>query len=143
MAIIYSQGKDAVMIQSVNSLSGSLEDYLEAIFKTAIEKKIVRVKDITKLLNVKTSSAIKAIKILETNGFLVHEHYGYIDLTEKGLTEGKVIYAKHTTLRFFLTTILGVSDDIAEHDACLIEHCLSEETYVKILTHVEQWKEKQ
>lgn len=130
------------MVRITVPLSGSLEDYLEAVFIKASEKKIVRVKDITELLNVKTSSAIKAIKILEANGFLEHEHYGYIELTDKGRCEGEVIYAKHTTLRFFLTKMLGVSDATAEHDACLIEHCLSDETYSKLLAHVQQWEGK-
>ncbi len=46
-------------------LTKSLEDYLEAIKILKEEKKIGRVKDIGKMLNVKNSSVVGALKILK------------------------------------------------------------------------------
>ena len=41
-----------------DKLSKSLEDYLEAIYMVAEKKKIVRVKDLIKMLDVNTASVI-------------------------------------------------------------------------------------
>jgi DtxR family Mn-dependent transcriptional regulator len=114
-------------------LSKSLEDYLEAIYVVAKEKRIVRVKDLIKMLNVKTASVIGALKKLEQKGYVEHEHYGYIELTPEGEKKALRIYEKHTMLMKFLTQFLKVNEEVAEGDACLMEHCVSEETFDKIM----------
>ena len=69
-------------------LSHSLEDYLETIYLISIDHKIVRVKDVVAKLNVRTASVIGALKKLVLKGFLEHERYGYIELTELGRKKG-------------------------------------------------------
>ncbi|UCH92088.1 MAG: metal-dependent transcriptional regulator [Candidatus Aminicenantes bacterium] len=113
-------------------LSPSLEDYLEAIYVVAQNKKIVRVKDLIKMLDVKTASVIGALKKLEERGLVEHEHYGYIDLTPEGEKKAAAIYEKHTVLLRFLNEFLNVDEEIAERDACKMEHCISDETFSKI-----------
>jgi DtxR family Mn-dependent transcriptional regulator len=117
----------------MEKLSQSLEDYLEAIFLVSQEKKIVRVKDLVKKMNVKTASVIGALKKLEQKGYVEHEHYGYIDLTPEGVRKATRIYEKHQVLYRFLTDFLHVGADTADQDACLIEHCISDETFSKII----------
>ena len=110
------------------NLSKSLEDYLEAIYVISLTQKVVRVKHISNFLKVKNPSALRAIKTLEKNGFLQHERYGFIELTEKGLKYAKAIYEKHILIKDFFEKVLMIPSDIAEHDACLLEHYLSEMT---------------
>ena len=114
-------------------LSKSLEDYLEAIYVVGQDKKIVRVKDLIKMLDVKTASVIGALKKLEERGLVEHEHYGYIELTPQGEKRAVRIYEKHTVLQSFLTEFLKVNKETAEKDACLLEHCISDETFSKII----------
>lgn len=116
-----------------SKLSKSLEDYLEAIYMVARDKKIVRVKDLIKMLDVKTASVIGALKKLEQRGLVEHEHYGYIELTPEGEKKAIRIYEKHTVLMEFLTEFLKVNKNTAEKDACLMEHCISDETFSKII----------
>ncbi len=117
----------------MEKLSQSLEDYLEAIFMVSREKKIVRVKDLVKKLDVKTASVIGALKKLEQKGYVEHEHYGYIDLTPEGVIKATRIYEKHEVLYRFFTGFLNVAHETAEQDACRIEHCISDETFAKII----------
>jgi DtxR family transcriptional regulator, Mn-dependent transcriptional regulator len=117
----------------MEKLSQSLEDYLEAIFLVSKEKKIVRVKDLVKKLDVKTASVIGALKKLEQKGFVEHEHYGYIDLTPDGVRKATRIYEKHQVLFRFLKDFLNVGEEVAEKDACQIEHFISDETFSKII----------
>jgi DtxR family Mn-dependent transcriptional regulator len=114
-------------------LSKSLEDYLEAVYMVAEKKRIVRVKDLIKMLDVKTASVIGALKKLEQRGLVEHEHYGYIELTPEGKKKAIRIYEKHTVLIRFLTEFLKVNKKTAEGDACLMEHCISDETFSKII----------
>lgn len=117
----------------MEKLSQSLEDYLEAIYVVSQEKKIVRVKDLVKKLDVKTASVIGALKKLEQKGYVEHEHYGYIDLTPDGVRKATRIHEKHQVLCTFLTDFLQVNPETADQDACLIEHDISDETFSKII----------
>lgn len=47
------------------------------------------------------------------------------DLTDKGKAKAKDIYEKHKILTEFLIEIVGVSSEIAEEDACRMEHFIS------------------
>jgi len=113
-------------------MTQSLEDYLEMIYIICNEKKICRVKDISDQLKVRKPSVLNALKELEKKGLAVHERYGYIELTESGITEGQKILDKHHLLTRFLVDILGVPEVPAEEDACNMEHFLSDETIDKI-----------
>ncbi len=114
-------------------LTKSLEDYLEAIKILTISKKVTRVKEISELLNVKKPSVVNALNILKEKGYIKQEKYGYIELTNLGDKEATKIFKKHRILVRFLTNILKVSEDVAENDACKIEHVISDETLKKIL----------
>ncbi len=117
----------------MEKLSQSLEDYLEAIYIVSLDKKIARVKDLVNRLGVKSSSVIGALKKLGAKGYIEHEHYGHIELTEEGSKRAERLYDRHTTLTKFFHEILHVDEKTAEKDACQIEHDLSEESYSKII----------
>ncbi len=113
-------------------MTQSLEDYLEAIYLIIQKKKVARVKDISEQLDVKKPSVINAVKELETRNMVVHEKYGYIELTSLGQAEAAKIYDRHETLRSFLIKVLGLPEDVAEDDACKMEHVLSQQTFHKL-----------
>jgi DtxR family Mn-dependent transcriptional regulator len=110
-----------------------MEDYLEAIWVLGLEKKSVRVKDVCKFLQVKTSSVANAIKVLSGMQLVQQEPYGYIELTQKGIPTAKKIYKKHKTLYRFLHEILGIDAKRAEDDACKMEHAISAQTLERIV----------
>ena len=111
------------------TLSHSLEDYLEAIWIISREKKVVRVKDIMKFFGYKVSSVNNALKNLASKNLIIHEKYGYIELTSEGEKLAENIYKKHKTIKKFFSEILEVDPTIAEKDACNVEHYLSEKTF--------------
>ena len=109
-------------------LTSNMEDYLEAIFALEKMHSVARVKDIAQTLSVKSPSVVSALGTLSKAGFIDHEHYGYVQLTDKGRKLAAEIEEKHLLLFEFLTKILGISDEVAEEDACRIEHVISLET---------------
>jgi DtxR family Mn-dependent transcriptional regulator len=121
----------------MTELTPSLEDYLETIWMEGQKDKVVRVKNITRSMNVKTSSVIGALKNLSDRGLVVHEKYGYIELTAKGEQLAKQVYEKHTTLTKFLHEILGIEKEAAEKDACQIEHHVTKKTMEKIIKFIQ------
>lgn len=113
------------------NLTKANEDYLEAIL--IIEEKHDKVLsvEVAKLLGVSKPGVNKAMNILKENGLIEKESYSEIKLTPKGRKIAKEIYEKHQAIKKFLLA-LGVSEENAERDCCLIEHIISDETYEKI-----------
>ena len=121
----------------METLSQCLEDYLEAIYIININKKVVRVKEVAEFLNVKNPSVVDAISKLAEKGFVTHEKYSYLNLTEKGVESAKGVYKKHGEIFEFLNKVLGMDIDTSEKDACGIEHYISRKTLDKIVKLME------
>ncbi len=119
------------------SISQSLEDYLEAIFLISLEKGVARVKEIAEMLGVKKPSVVSAVKSLEKLGLVSHEPYGYLELTDLGFKKAREIYRRHTLLFKFFHQILGVSEKVAEEDACKVEHFMSRESMDRLIGLIE------
>ncbi len=118
-------------------LTENAEDILEAIYAISREKKVVRVKDIAGRLKTTNASVTVALKSLSKKGLVVHEHYGYVELTEEGEKIAKKIHERHKLLYEFFHEILGLPSDTAEQDACRIEHYLSKEGLQRIVKFIE------
>ncbi|MDP3179741.1 MAG: metal-dependent transcriptional regulator [Spirochaetaceae bacterium] len=113
-------------------MTESLEMYLETISLLHERNKIARVTDIALELGVSKPSVHAALHELERRGLIRHEHYGEVYLSAEGKEASASIRRRHELLTSFLRGIVGVSAEIAERDACRIEHYLSEETMVRI-----------
>ncbi|ULQ58690.1 metal-dependent transcriptional regulator [Brucepastera parasyntrophica] len=109
-------------------ISASKEDYLEAILDFSAEPGVARSIDIANALGVSRASVNKSLNVLKESGLVKHEHYGTIKLTEEGLKVAKKVRSRHNMLKKFLIEILGVDPEIAEKDACRMEHVISAET---------------
>ena len=67
-------------------ISNSLEDYLEAILIISEKNDTVRITDLAENMGIAKSSATEAVKSLVDLGFLKHEKYGPVELTDRGKT---------------------------------------------------------
>lgn len=114
------------------------ENYLETILRLKKEKGIVRSIDVAREMNFSKPSVSRAMGILREEGCIVMEKDGYIELTDKGREKAEAIYERHRLLTLFLEKIAGVSAEVAEKDACKMEHILSEETIAGIRNWLEQ-----
>ena len=64
--------------------------------------------------------------------FTEHHPDGSILLTKEGQKKAAAVYDRHVTLTRYINEILGVDMEIAEKDACRIEHIISPETFAGI-----------
>ncbi len=123
----------------VNSdLSSSIEDYLETILLLSEKDGAVRVTDIAEKLDIAKPSVTAAVNTLKEKGFVTQERYGRVYLTPVGREHALRVKRRHKTLRNFLIEILGVSEETAEKDACLMEHAVSSETMEKLMLFLEK-----
>jgi len=113
------------------------EEYLEALYILTKEKKPIRIKNLAKMLKVKPSSVIEYLDKLSKKGLVYYEKHEVVMLTEKGIKIAEQIYKRHTALKQFLMLLLKIPEDIAEKDACYIEHEIHEITLTRIIQFVE------
>ena len=109
-----------------------MEDYLKTIYTLEKENKVARVSGISRSLAVRKASVVAAIRLLQKNLLLTHEHYGYISLTDSGRQEAEKILKKYDVLKRFLTGALGLDPEKAALEACEAEHVFSDETMAKL-----------
>lgn len=113
-------------------LTASRQDYLEALLELSQQTGEIRSVDVATKLNVSRASVNKAMNLLKGEGFILQEKYGTVVLTQKGVEAAAIVRNRHNLLKRFLMETLGVSEKIAEEDACRIEHDISTETLQKL-----------
>ena len=119
----------------------SKEDYLEAAYVLKRQKGYVRNFLLCNYLNYSKASVSVAICGLVVEGYVIKDEHGYVELTAEGKKIAKKVYARHLLLEEFLE-LIGVSPETANHDACRMEHTISEESYKKIQELVRKIKEE-
>lgn len=110
----------------------SSEDYLETILILENKTGYVRSVDIANELNYSKASVSRAMSILKSNDYIIIDNSGQIHLTQKGYDKANNVYERHRILTKFMADILKIDKVIAEQDACLIEHVISQTSFDKI-----------
>lgn len=116
----------------------SAEDYLESMIILKEKNGYIRSIDIATFLGVTKPSVSNAMKRLREEGYIEMNRSGFITVTEKGMEIADKIYTRHKKLTDFFIA-LGVNEEVAEDDACKIEHDLSDETFDAICSHIEKF----
>lgn len=120
----------------MEQLSVAMQNYLETIFSLSKAGHGVRVSDVASHLGVSKASVNNAINVLADLGYVSREKYQEIYLTGLGKTTAELLEGNHSILKTLFVDVLGVSPEIADKDACAIEHIISKETIFKIRQHL-------
>ena len=115
------------------------EDYLEAMLMIQKKNGEVRSVDIARHLGITKPSVTYTTKRLKEKGYITMDKDNYITITESGLKIAEKIFARHKTLTDLFVR-LGVPEEIAEVDACKIEHDISPETFDALCRHLETYR---
>jgi DtxR family Mn-dependent transcriptional regulator len=110
---------------AVTIKTSSTEDYLKTIASLSKQSSVVRVSDICNKLKVTAPSVSEALTRLDAAGLVKHPKHGHIQLTAQGAAIAHDINLRYETLLRFLVDVLKVPHEIAEKDACGMEHSLS------------------
>jgi len=121
-------------------ISASLQDYLEVILNLSRRQDTVRVTDIAEHLNLTKPSVAQALKLLRKQGFIIQDPYGPVELTSRGRECAVIVRRRHEVLKSFLVKVLGLDQQAAEKDACLMEHAVSSETIERLVNFLLEGK---
>ena len=118
------------------ALTPSRENYLRALFMLARPGGGVRLTDLANMQGVRLPTARHAVDCLRDAGYVAQESYGLITLTDDGKSLGHTLCDRYELTRRFLVDVLGVGNDTAEREACIMEHHLDDDTLNRIAAFV-------
>ena len=104
----------------------SQEMYLETILLLKSRQATVRSIDIATELDYSRASVSRAVNLLQNSGLITINSHGAIDFTDKGKQRAQEIYERHSVITQVLIK-LGASEEVAEDNACRIEHVITDE----------------
>ncbi len=113
------------------------EMYLETILILSRKKSDVRSIDVGEYMGFSKPSVSRAVGLLKEGGYITVDKDGFLTLTDAGREIAEKIYERHTMLTEFLERI-GVSPETAAHDACKIEHVISDESFEAMKRHARE-----
>ena len=111
------------------------EMYLETIYVLGQKQQNVRSIDVAEEMGFSKPSVSRGVSILKQQGYLTVDGNGFLELTDSGMDLAKKIYERHTILTEALVR-LGVDPEIAQQDACKMEHIISDETLNAFKKHL-------
>lgn len=106
----------------------SEEMYMETILLLRGKKPAVRAIDIAEQLGYAKSSVSRGVGLLQDKGYIVVGDDGFISFTEEGEKKAMHIYERHKTLTQLFAD-MGASPQLAERNACRIEHVIDDELF--------------
>ena len=117
------------------AVSEAIENYLETIYILSQQQNEVHAIDICSYLSYSRPTVSIVLRQMRENGLVTVNEENHIFLTEEGMRIAMHMYERHELLTNMLIS-LGVSRETALHDACKIEHDLSDETFEALKRHV-------
>lgn len=119
----------------MSNIQESGEMYLESILVLKHKLGQVRSIDVVHHTGYSKPSISRALGLLRADGMVTVDENGYIELTEEGTLRATKVYERHRILSEFFESI-GVSAEVADSDACKVEHVISDETFECIKNHI-------
>ena len=114
----------------------SQETYLETILLLKQKNPVVYSVDIANELNYSRASVSRAVNLLCKKGFVSVDKSGAINFTEEGNVHALQVYNRHKVIKKLLIKI-GANSDLAEDNACRIEHVISEDLVEIIKNYID------
>ena len=119
----------------------SIENYLETIHILSLKKAEVHAIDICNHLGFSRPTVSIVLRQLRERGLVTVNEDNHVRLTAEGLAIAEHMYERHQLLTKMFMSI-GIDPELAEHDACKIEHDLSDESFDAIRRHYQKEHEK-
>jgi DtxR family Mn-dependent transcriptional regulator len=114
----------------------TVEEYIEAIYLLEKKDDVAHTGQIASELGVRPPTVTEMLRKLKKDGLVKYEAYLGANLTPKGKRMARELMKKHKVIADLLE-IIGVKREIAEIDACRIEHHVSQETHERLSKFVQ------
>ncbi|MDE0961335.1 MAG: metal-dependent transcriptional regulator [Planctomycetota bacterium] len=111
-----------------NPVSHSAAHHLTTIQWLLDDQGYARVSDVARHLGITRGSVSVTLKGLRQRGLVVEDDHKHLSLSVEGLRIARGIRTKRILIQALFREVLGVPDNVAEQDACKIEHLISDQT---------------
>jgi DtxR family transcriptional regulator, Mn-dependent transcriptional regulator len=120
----------------MHRLNFAKETYVETIYELACMQGSASVTDIARVLEVKPASVTEMLRKLDDMDYVNYQPYRNVTLTSNGLE--LAVFLKHAklSLKFFFK-LLNINEQVAEADACKVEHLLHMSTIKTLSVFIE------
>ena len=118
-------------------ISSTLREYLEVIYDISKTGSGARTTDIAKRLGISKPSVNRAVGTLKAKGYVTHEPYGAVLLTDKGRELGEYSGSRNKMVKRCLINVLKMNDADAEKEAVCIARSISFVTAEKMRSYME------
>jgi DtxR family Mn-dependent transcriptional regulator len=125
-----------------SDLTHSMVHYLLTIHKLKETKGYARVTDIAKDMGLTKGSVSTALNNLKKRELVEEDDSKFLSLSDTGHDAVHSILTSRTLLYYFLKDVLGVDDETAHKDSCLMEHLLSDQTREKFFDFMKKSNSK-
>ncbi len=112
------------------------EEYIETIYILEKRDGYAKTGKISLELDIKPPSVTEMLQKLQEEGHIKYEKYKGAKLTDSGMKIARELLNTHRIIADFLE-IIGVERDLAEVDACQLEHHVSTKTMERLEKFVE------
>lgn len=126
-----TEKKPSIQHTHDNDLTHSMVHYLLAIHKLKESKGYARVTDIAHEMGLTKGSVSTALTNLKKRELVLEDESKFLSLSSSGHEAVHGILSSRTLLYYFLKDIIGVDEEVAHKDSCLMEHLMSTETREK------------
>ena len=111
----------------MEQVTAVVEEFLETIYKLQEKYGVARTTDLVDALKVAPGTVTNTVERLEKEGYITHEPYKGVKLTERGLGIAIQVVRRHRLSERLLTDILHMEWDKVHEAACKLEHGVTDE----------------
>lgn len=115
-------------------LTHSSVHHLMAMHALLKKNGYVRGVDIAGYLNISRSSVSITLKKLISKGYVYEDENKFFHFAEHGKELINSVLSKRRIIRLFFESVLNLTPELAESEACKVEHLLGEETGQKLMS---------
>jgi len=109
-------------------MSVSSDEYMEALYSLCQDGMAASTSEISRRLGISPASVTEMIKKLAASGYVDYFPYQGVTLTPKGAKLAARMVRRHRLLERFLYDVLHIGPQKVHHEACAMEHTISDET---------------
>ena len=112
-------------MKTEESLSATVEEYLETIYNMSAEDEVVIGARLAEKFRVSAPTVTEMLKRLVRDGYIVMDAKRVVTLTEAGYTAAEAVLRRHRLTERFLVDMLGMQWHQVHEEACRLEHFIS------------------
>ncbi len=112
-------------MKTEESLSATVEEYLETIYNMSAEDEVVIGARLAEKFHVSAPTVTEMLKRLVRDGYIEMDNKRQVTLTEAGNQAAEAVLRRHRLTERFLVDMLGMQWHQVHEEACRLEHFIS------------------